>query len=578
MPFLRTSLALTVGAGLAAALLIVPAQAAPADAEQPNVVFVLVDDLSENLLPYLSEVQAMAADGVTFANYFNATPWCCPSRATVQSGKYPHNTQVRSNGYPAGGFGQFFQNDMDSSIGVQMQASGYRTGLMGKYMNGYRVAGSSNPDSPPYPPNFVPPGWDSWFSGSGYQHFRYKVVESVDGAPPQRLAWKGQHEANYYTDVLSDRADAFLRTESAEPFFLLLAPYAPHGGLNGDPENGIRYPPAPRDRADSPSRPAAWGEPEFVTGDCGPVACADVPWPDTSTPGNFNLVQEAPLAWMATEPLTETKLAKGRKFHVQRIQMIQSVNDLLVDLRQTLAETGQADNTWIMFTSDNGYHLGEHALFGGKTTAYDHDIKTPLVVLPPGGTGAPLTVDALVQNTDVLPTLLEIAGGVVPPDVDGLSLLPLVADPLLPWRNSVLLELTNDSGDSEGRYFNPDTVGYEGDHVAPSYNALRTVDHLYVDYSVMDGLPPADFEAEFYDLATDPYQMQNLYPALTADQRLFLNTRLLLQTSCVGPQCALAQGIEPAPTPTPTEEPTESRPPTETETPTPSPTSTETPS
>jgi len=98
----------------------------------PNIVMVLVDDMSENLYPYLTELTRLREEGVTFVNYFNATPWCCPSRATLQAGKYPHNTHVLSNGYPLGGFERFMVNDMDNSIGVQMQSAGYRTGLMGK--------------------------------------------------------------------------------------------------------------------------------------------------------------------------------------------------------------------------------------------------------------------------------------------------------------------------------------------------------------------------------------------------------------------------------------------------------------
>lgn len=117
-----------------------------------------------------------------------------------------------------------------------------------------------------------------------------------------------------------------------------------------------------------------------------------------------------------------------------------------------------------MFTSDNGYHLGEHALCAGKTTPYDHDIRTPLVVRPPGGTGAAVTAPALVQNTDVLPTVIEIAGAEVPMDVDGASVLPLVEDPTLPWRDSVLLELLNDGDDPDARYTNPDTQWPEGDY------------------------------------------------------------------------------------------------------------------
>jgi len=543
---------------------------------RPNVVLVLLDDASENLYPYLSEVSLLREQGVTFANYFNATPWCCPSRASVQAGKYPHNTQVRSNGYPAGGFEQFLVNDMDSSVGVQMQAAGYRTGFMGKYLNGYRLRGVDRPDRPNYRRNFVPPGWDSWFSGSAYQHFNYQMLvdESDDRRRPSRLTTSGDDAANYFTDVLSARAQEFLRHDSADPFFLMLTPFAPHGGLGGDLEGrAARFPAAPRDRADSAARPAHWGEPEFIAGDCGPVRCQDVPWPDTTSPGNFNQAQENPLEWMATAPLPREKVEKGRGLHIQRIQMVQSVNDMLRDLRLTLEETGQADATYVMFTSDNGYHLGEHALFGGKTTAYDHDIRTPLVVRPPGGLATGVSSTALVQNIDILPTLVSVAGAAVPADVDGISLLPLMERPDLPWRDTALLELTNDKGDPDARYFNPDLRGFEGDHVAPTYNALRSHTYLYVDFSAMDQQPPGDHQAEYYDLASDPDQMINRYPELSPEQRLALNAELAAQTTCTGASCALLQGWVP-PNPEPTETPTETVTPTEEPTPTETPTET----
>lgn len=526
---------------------------------QPNVIFVLVDDLSANLLPYMSEVTALAEDGITLPNYFNATPWCCPSRASIQAGKYPHNTQVRSNGYPIGGFEQFMLNDMDNSIGVQMGAAGYRTGLMGKYLNDYYAVGQQEPDRPDYPANFVPPGWDSWFSGTGYPQFRYDMVvdEAVgDEIAATTLHVTGKKAENYYTDVLSVRAQSFVRDQTEEPFFLMLTPFAPHGGIGRDPEGAkIRFPAAPRDRADSRSRPSAWGEPEFPNGDCGPIPCMAVPWPDTTAPAAFNLVAQEPLSWMATSPLSNKKLKQGREYHLQRIQAVQSVNDMLRDLRETLAQTGQAENTWIMFTSDNGYHLGEHALFAGKTTAYDHDIKTPLIVRPPGGTGGVAhTASGLVQNTDVLPTLIDIAGAEVPADVDGASMLPLMADPSLEWRDNVLLELTNDDSDPAARRSNPDTQGAEGDHVAPSYNALRGTTYLYVDYSAMDSAPPENTEAEYYDLTSDPDQTTNIYRTLDEARRVELNAALLSQTSCSGLACRTLQGLEAAP---PTDPPTE---------------------
>ena len=427
---------------------------------------------------------------------------------------------------------------MNTSIGVQAQASGYRTGFMGKYLNGYETGGQRDPSKPAYPAGYVPPGWDTWFSGEKGNHFAYNMVESVDGSVATNPRWQGDDPSNYFTDVLAGRAQSFLAAESQNPFFLLVSPFAPHHGGQRDPEGSrINYPPAPRDRADSLRRPAAWGEPEFARGDCGPVGCRNVQWPASTSPTNFNVIPTEPLAWMASAPLTPLELKKARSRHLERIRMLQSVDDMVGALMQTLADTARTDDTWVVFGSDNGYHLGEHALFVGKTTPYDHDVKTPLIVRPPGGTGAPVTVDALVQNTDVLPTLLDIAGGAATADVDGASFLPLMSEPTLPWRAGALLELTNDSTDPNARYFNPDLRGMEGLTHAPTFNALRTHEYLYVDYSPLDDIPPADGQAEFYDLAEDPGQVHNLYPTLPPELREALNVEVRLQTACTGSQC-----------------------------------------
>ena len=182
----RTILAIAVAISTAGTVLVGlrSASADPVD-DQPNIVLIVADDMSENLYKYMCELQALEADGVTFKNYFNATPWCCPSRASMQTGKYPHNTHVLTNGDPKGGFGQFLVNDMSTAVGVQIgRAAGYRTGLMGKYLNEYR------PDGRPEPRAAVSilrtscrPAGHSWFSGGGYQGFHYSVVESVDGEP-----------------------------------------------------------------------------------------------------------------------------------------------------------------------------------------------------------------------------------------------------------------------------------------------------------------------------------------------------------------------------------------------------------
>lgn len=125
--------------------------------DRSNIVVVLIDDMSANLLQYMNETSALAESSVTFENVTMSNPLCCPSRATIQTGKYPHNSEVRSNWWPVGGFGQFLDNDLETSLGPYLDDAGYRTSLMGKFMNEYVPAGDEDgTGSPDYPSAFVP--------------------------------------------------------------------------------------------------------------------------------------------------------------------------------------------------------------------------------------------------------------------------------------------------------------------------------------------------------------------------------------------------------------------------------------
>lgn len=186
-----------------------------------NVIFVLVDDLSNNLLSHMPNVQQMKRDGMTFENYFVSDSLCCPSRSTIFTGKYPHNTGVFTNTEPDGGFPVFKERGNDKeTFAVALQAAGYQTAMMGKYMNLYLPA--------QHPPE---PGWTNWVvAGNGYSEYNYRL--NVNG----QLENHARKPEDYLTDVLSHRADEFVRANAAKPFFIEIATFAPHGP----------YTPAPR--------------------------------------------------------------------------------------------------------------------------------------------------------------------------------------------------------------------------------------------------------------------------------------------------------------------------------------------
>jgi arylsulfatase A-like enzyme len=520
----------------------------PLDERQPatvddraNIVVIVLDDMSANLLQYMNETMALVETSVVFDSFLVATPLCCPSRATIQTGKYPHNSRVRSNWWPVGGFGQFYAHDLHTSLGPYLDAAGYRTGLSGKLMNGYLPAGDHDgEDAPDYPRAYVPPGWDEWFvTGNGYGEFDYHVVVGRDGKA-EIVRYVGDDASNYLTDVLASEAEAFIARAStgSEPFFLMVAPFAVHGAAPaGDPQapDGYRFRAAPRDRADSPFRPVHWGNPEFPLGDCGePVGggCADVVFPDPINEGNFNIIPENPPRWAPTSPLSPAQIAVRKKLHIERIQMIQSVDDLVGRVLDALEVQGVGGRTYVMVTSDNGFHLGEHALGLGKSAAYDHDAMVPLVVHPPGGT-EPTVVTELVQTTDLLPTFLKIAGAAIPADVDGRSVLDLVRGRASGrWRQGALVEW-DDYTPPTGR-LGPDRVTKGS---ASTYSALRTHDYLYVDYSKLDDVAPRKRGAELYDLRSDPHMIVNVWSTASPATRAGLNAELLSLKDCEGRQC-----------------------------------------
>lgn len=533
----------------------------PVASAAPNIVFVLVDDLSTDLVAYMDEVQGLADEGVSFDNFFVTTSLCCPSRASTFSGKYPHNSHVLTNGWPLGGFMRFVANDLETSLGPDLQAAGYRTGFMGKFMNGYEPAGSagrraSQEGAPDYPQGYVPPGWDEWHAAgkAGYQNFRYPLATAIDErtATVERF---GAEEEDYLTDVLATRAEEFIDravsrsgdSDVAEPFFLMVAPFAVHAQHRDDVAGGtVDFAAAPRDRPAAeigPRWPAGWDAPEFTAGDCGGLngGCDTVAFPPPEVAGSFNVVPRHPPAWMKRTPLDTDLLGELERQHLERVRMAQSVDDLIGRVRAQLVAAGVDDETYIVVNSDNGFHLGAHSLGSGKLTAYDHDIRVPLIIRPPGGT-APRTVTEIVQNTDLLPTFRDLAGQHTGRWSDGVSLLPLLSDLSAEpnWRTGALVEYRRDERMLKGA--DPD---WQRGREPSSYNALRTEDYLYVDYSLIDEHLPAVGEAELYDLRNDPDQLVNVFANLGDREKRMLERALQRYVDCAGSSCERAGRLLP---------------------------------
>lgn len=513
--------------------------ASPEASRLPNIVFVLADDLDAESWKRMPQIQELlVGEGVSFEQFFVADPLCCPSRTSIFRGQYVHNHRVFGNGKPDGGYGKFVAEGLeDSTVATWLQAAGYRTALMGKYLNQY----PSEDD-----PTHVPGGWDEWAvpsSNSGYAQFDYALNENGT------LVEYGDAPEDYLTDLMAAKGADFIERSAAEdrPFFLELSVYPPHLPAN----------PAPR-HADAFLDARAPRPPSFNEADM-----SDKP------------------VWLRTKrSLDDDAIAKVDEQYRQRLRSMLAVDDLVGNVVETLEATGELDNTYVLFSSDNGYHLGEHRLPKGKQTAFETDIRVPLVVRGPG-VPAGETRDELASNIDLAPTFADWAGATPPRFVDGRSLAPLLGSASPEgWREAVLVERLREAdvasdpkgdgaeradrsrrgaaarreearrGGDEANRMEPrrgrtardrnggDPSADEQEGALRYYRVMRTDRYVYVEY--------VDGAREFYDLIADPYQLENLADDLDPALLDRLATRLSDLSVCAGAGCRAAED-EPVP-------------------------------
>ena len=446
---LAAMLSLVVGVALptGAQTRVSPAGVRPATTP-PNLILLLTDDQRWDELglthgvQYMPTVQSQLMDkGIDFTNAFVVNPSCCPSRTTILTGKYSHGTDVYTNKPPHGGF-QTFEPEEGSTLATWLQAGGYYTGLVGKYLNGYDGTQVSH----------VPPGWDRWValtlgSNEGGPVGYYNYTLSVDGSP----VTYGKGLANYSTNVLGGYATDFIDSAPADqPLFLYFAPYSPHSPTQV----------AKNEKSScaglQPLRPPSFNE------------------ADTSDKPKYEAKRKL---------LSQADIAKIDEHHLRDCQTLVSADDQVNAILTALQDTGRLSNSLIVFMSDNGYLLGEHRRTG-KIVPYDESIRVPMVVrddaLIPANLRGTTNPD-LALNLDIAPTFAA-AGGVPSPGAVGLNLLPLLTDPGAAWRDHFLVEHWGEGG-------------------VPAYCAIRTTDWKFVRY--------ATGEQELYDLAADPYELQN---------------------------------------------------------------------
>lgn len=456
-------------------------------AGRPNVVFVLTDDLSVNLVRFMPHVLAMERAGLAFEDYFVSDSLCCPSRASIFTGDFPHDTGVFSNFGSGGGFRAFYRHsDERHTIPLAMQRAGYATALMGKFLNGYlEISGHghiSDGEVTNVPARYVPPGFTDWdVAGWGYPEFNYTLNQ--DGA----LHYYGDRPSDYLTDVIAREGVQFINraARAKTPFLLELATFAPHSP----------YVPAPRDANDFPGLRAP-------------------------RPPNFDVLPTDAPQWLAAHPqLTRKQIAKINSAFRRRAQSVQAVDQMIGTIERTLAADGISRNTYLIFSSDNGLHTGQYRLMPGKLTAFDTDIHVPLVVVGPG-VRAGTTTSALAENIDLAPTFAAIAGTRL--RSDGHSLLGVFhGRSTSAWRDAILVEHHGGAMSVLDPDFQQPPSGSP-----TTYEAMRTPQLLYVEYG--------DGERELYDLRTDPFELHNLAGQLMPPELKRLHGELSRLERCHG--------------------------------------------
>ena len=420
----------------------------PTFAERPNVLIILSDDQRYDTMDYMPLTKArLFAGGVSFPNAYITTPLCCPSRASILTGMYAHRHGVRLNAIAL----------RKETFVERLKKAGYFTGQVGKYLNSWD--GSARPE------------FDFWAAGPGGVAHYFNPRLNVNGT------WAVHH--GYLTHVLRDHAMEFLRraAQQEKPFVLLFSPNAPHFAYA--PSGGT--PQGPRDI------PFFMRPPDPAPGD--EKLYLDVP---AHRPPSFNKVDLStrPRWFRSLVPLSPDLIAQIDVFRRKQLQTLNGLDRAIDSLLSALAAQGTLDRTLVVYLSDNGHFWGEHGIAWGKNAVYEESSRVPFAVRYPRLASKPRVEARLVANIDIAPTIYELAGLAIPPEVDGRSLVPLLdatrAQPT-PWREELLIEGWATAPALE--------LGW-----AP-YAAIHTGRHVYVETE--------GDRSELYDLTTDPYQLNN---------------------------------------------------------------------
>ena len=453
------------------------AQAAPAP--RPNVLVLETDDQTLAEMQVLPNVRRLIGDqGVTFDNNFDSFSLCCPSRASFLTGQYSHNNGVRGNAPPQGGYQAL---DKSNTLSVWLQRGGYYTVHLGKFLNGY---GRQNPTE-------IPAGWSEWHGAVDPTTYRYYNYTLNEGGTLHTFCASPQPSC-YQTDVYRDKANEIIRRRATQgPFFLWVAFLGDHSGAPREPDDPPQLAtpvPAPRHH-------------DLLKGTPMPM------------PPSFNEadVSDKPQVIKRRPLFNARRIAAIQENWRQRRETLMSVDEAITSIVETLRQTGELDNTLILFTSDNGFFHGEHRVANGKVLWYEPSIHLPLMMRWTGNQTLPRGVhrSQLTMNVDDAETILDAAGVRAGRTEDGVSLLPFWRDRVKENGRDLLIDNSPGAGHFDG---------------------IRTLHYKYAEY--------ANGDRELYDLRKDPNELQSehanpAYDALKAS----LAARLHNLVACKGATC-----------------------------------------
>ncbi|KAH9904946.1 alkaline-phosphatase-like protein [Xylariomycetidae sp. FL2044] len=450
--------------------------------ERPNIVFILTDDqdLHMDSLDYMPFVQQhLLEHGTFFRRHYCTTALCCPSRVTLLTGKAAHNTNVTNVSPPYGGYPKFVSQGLnDNYLPIWLQDAGYNTYYTGKLFNAHAVG---NYDSP------FAAGWTSsdflldpftyWYMNSTYQRNQDEPV-----------SYEGQHSV----DVLAAKALGLLNeaAEGGKPFFLGVAPVSPHANL---------WAPSYKDGTGSDFNDIEFSAPIPAERHANLFEGAKVPRTE-----NFNPDKPSGGSWVRNLPKQDQATVDyNDNYYLQRLRTLQSVDEIVDSLVSRLDELGILNNTYVIYSTDNGYHIGQHRMHPAKQCSFEEDINIPLIIRGPG-VPEKLETDIVTTHTDMAPTLLQIAGAPPRDDFDGLA-IPLTEAALREARESRHEHVTVEHwgfASNEGLV----SEAYPRVHLNNTYKALRVIGPSYdLHYHVW-----CSNERELHDLGADPGQMVNL--------------------------------------------------------------------